>query len=82
MVLLDQNGNQIGVSQTFNSNHQATIGSSGFTLNAGQSETFTVAGNMQGWNGATSLLANYSGQIASIQVVAVNSSAPSPAYSR
>jgi hypothetical protein len=72
VVLLDQNGNQIGVSQTFNSNHQATIGSSGFTLNAGQSETFTVAGNMQ----ASGTLSSYAGQIAQIQVVAINSSAP------
>ena len=68
IVLLDQTGAQIGVSSTLNSNHQANIGMS-FTLNPGQSGTYTVAGNM-----AASLSA-YSGQIASIQVVAINSTA-------
>ena len=67
IVLLDQTGAQIGVSSTLNSNHQANIGSS-FVLNAGQSMTYTVAGNM------ASSLSAYSGQIASLQVVAINSS--------
>ncbi|HVV38707.1 MAG TPA: peptidoglycan-binding domain-containing protein [Candidatus Paceibacterota bacterium] len=68
IVLLDQTGAQIGVSSTLNSNHQANIGSS-FMLNPGQSMTYTVAGNM------ASNLDNYSGQIAQLQVVAINSSA-------
>lgn len=69
VVLLDQNGIQLGNSQTFNSNHQATIGGT-FTLNAGQSMTYTVAGNMETTAGG------YSGQIASIAIVGVNTSVP------
>ncbi len=69
IVLLDSNGLQVGTAKTLNSNHQATIGDT-MTLGAGQSMTFTVAGNIQ--NSVTS----YSGQIVSLQVVAVNTSAP------
>jgi len=68
--LIDPNGLQIGVSRTFNSQHQATIGNP-FTLNPGQSETFTVAGNM----GTPTVEAAYAGQVASLQVVSVNTSA-------
>jgi hypothetical protein len=68
IVLLDQTGMQIGVSSTFNSNHQANIGTP-FTINPGETKTLTIAGNM------ASNLTSYSGQIASIQVVAVNSTA-------
>lgn len=69
VVLLDSNGIQIGNAKTFNSNHQANIGDTGFVLNAGASMTFTVAGNMAADESA------YSGQVASLQVVAVNTSA-------
>ncbi len=68
IVLLDQNGLQVGISHTLNSNHQANIGDN-FTINAGQSVTYTVAGNI-----ATGQ--STSGQIVSLQVVAINSSAP------
>lgn len=69
VVLLDNNGLQVGVSRTFNSNHQANVGD-GFTLAAGASMTFTVAANMN------SSLSSYSGQVASLQVVAINTSVP------
>jgi hypothetical protein len=67
VVLLDSTGLQYGNSQTFNSNHQATIGGT-FTLQAGQSMTYTVAGNME-----TTALGN-AGGVASIAVVGVNTS--------
>ncbi len=69
VVLLDSNGLQIGNAKTFNSNHQANVGDVGFTLNAGQSMTYTVAGNMA--NASTV----QSGQVVSLAVVAVNSTA-------
>lgn len=65
VVLLDQNGLQIGTPRTFDTNHQATIGET-MTLQAGQSMTFTVAGNM-----AASLTA-YAGQVAALQVTGIN----------
>lgn len=68
IVLLDSNGLQIGTAKTLNSNHQANIGDT-FTIGAGQSMTFTVAGNI-----ASSISGN-SGQIVSLQVVAINTSA-------
>ncbi len=70
VVLLDSNGIQIGNAKTFNSNHQANVGDTGFTLGAGASMTFTVAGNMA--NSSTVA----AGQVVSLQVVAVNTSAP------
>jgi len=69
VVLLDQNGLQVGIAHTFNSNHQTTIGDT-FTLAAGQSMTYTVAGNM------AASLSSYAGQVASLQVVAVNTTVP------
>lgn len=69
VVLVDSNGIQVGVSRTFDSNHQATIGDT-MTLAPGASQTFTVAGNM-----GTSISA-YAGQVAAISVVGVNTSAP------
>ena len=68
VVLLDSTGVQIGNSKTFNSNHQAVIGDT-FTLNPGQSMTYTVAGNM-----AAAATAQ-AGQIVALQVVAINSTA-------
>ncbi len=69
VVLVDQNGLQVGIAHTFNSNHQANIGDN-FTLAAGQSMTYTVAGNMETSAGG------YAGQIAQLQVVAVNTTVP------
>lgn len=68
VVLLDQNGMQIGNSRTLNSVHQASVGEA-VTLNAGASMTFTVAGNM------ASSLTSYAGQVGTLSVVAVNTSA-------
>lgn len=67
VMLLDQNGNQVGITKTLNSNHQAVIGSA-IVIPNGSSMTFTVAAN----RGSTSL---YAGQIAIFSVVAVNTSA-------
>ena len=65
IVLVDDSNVQVGISKTLNSNHQATVGDT-FTLNAGETKTLTVAGNM-----AASLTA-YAGQVVGITVVAVN----------
>ncbi len=70
IVLLNSDGTQIGNSTTLNSNHQATVGGT-FTINPGETKTLTVAGNMQPY----ATLNQYSGQIASLQVVAINSTA-------
>lgn len=70
VVLLDENGLQLGISKTFNSNHQTTIGES-FVVKAGTSRTITVAGNAAGTPGSTTL-DGYAGQVAAVQVVAVN----------
>jgi len=69
VVLLDSNGIQLGNAQTFNSNHQATVGGT-FTLQNGQSMTYTVAGNM------SSNEINNAGQVASISVIGVNTTVP------
>ncbi len=66
IVLLDQNGLQTGTAKTLNSNHQANL--DGFTLAAGASQTFTVAGNI-------SSVSNVSGQVVGLQVVAINTGA-------
>ena len=68
VILVDQDGNQLGTAKTFNSNDQATIGGT-FTIPSGQSRTFLVAGNM-----AASLAAQ-AGEAPAISVVAVNTSA-------
>jgi len=67
IVLLDENGQQLGLSRTLNSNNQATVGEA-VVIPAGQTRTFTVAGNM-----AASLTA-YAGQVVGLNVIAVNSS--------
>jgi len=72
VVLLDSNGLQVGLAHTFNSNHQSNIGDN-FVLAAGASMTYTVAANMQS---AATLAASYSGQVAQMQVVAVNTTVP------
>lgn len=68
VVLVDNNNIQIGTSKTFNSNHQTAVGDT-FTVNPGETKTLTVAGNM------AAALTNYAGQVVSISVVGVNSTA-------
>lgn len=67
VMLIDQDGNQVGLTRTLNSNHQATIGEA-VTIPRGTSRTFTVAANMN-TQGSVS-----AGQVAAFSVVAVNSS--------
>ncbi len=68
VVLLDSSGMQIGIAKTLNSNHQAMVGEP-WVIKAGTSQTVTVAGNM------ASSLDSYAGQVAGLNVVAVNTSA-------
>lgn len=68
IVLLDENGTQIGIAKTLNSNHQAVVGEA-FVVKAGTTRTITVAGNM------AASLSSYAGQVAGLNVVAVNTSA-------
>ncbi|MCR4283754.1 MAG: peptidoglycan-binding protein [Parcubacteria group bacterium] len=68
IVLLDENGNQIGIAKTLNSVHQATVGDP-FVVKAGQTRTVTIAGNM------LASLDSYAGQVAFLSVVKVNTSA-------
>lgn len=65
VALIDETGAQFDIAKTFGSTHQAIIGGT-FTVKAGTTKTFTVAGNMN------SDLSSYAGQVASIDVVAVN----------
>jgi len=67
IVLLDENGIQIGIAKTLNSNHQAVIGEP-FTVKAGTTRTLTVAGNMG------SSLTSYAGQVVALNVVSINTS--------
>ncbi len=68
VVLLDENGNQIGIARTLNSNHQASVGEP-ITIAAGTSRTFTVAGNM------SATLDSYAGQVVGLSIVGVNTNA-------
>jgi len=68
VVLLDENGVQIGTSKTFNSNHQSNVGDP-VVIKAGQSRTFTIGGNMVADNSTRA------GQVASIAIVGINTSA-------
>ncbi len=68
VVLLKSDGTQIGIAKTLNSNHQAMVGEP-WVIKAGTSQTVTVAGNMN------SSLSSYAGQVAGLNVVAVNTSA-------
>ncbi len=67
IVLLDENGIQLGIAKTLNSNHQTTVGDP-FVVKAGTSRTMTIAGN------AAAALTNYAGQVVALQVNAVNTS--------
>src|SRR3989338_7517122 len=68
IVLLKSDGMQIGVAKTLNSSSQVTVGEP-WVIKAGTSQTLTVAGNM------AASLSGYSGQVAGLNVVAVNTSA-------
>ena len=68
VVLLDETGTQLGIAKTFNSDHKATVGDT-VTIKAGQSKTFTVAGNM------ASDQTSYAGQVAYLSVTGVTTSA-------
>lgn len=68
IVVLDENGNQLGTAKTLNSNHQVTVGDA-FVVRAGSSRTMTIAGNMG------SSLSSYAGQVASLTINQVNTSA-------
>lgn len=65
IVLVDSNGLQLGIAKTLNSNHEATVGDT-WTLQPGQSQTLTVAGNM------ASSLTSYTGQVVSLQVTGIS----------
>ncbi|MDP3957959.1 MAG: hypothetical protein Q8Q36_00670 [bacterium] len=65
VVLLDENGNQLGISKTLNSNHQASVGDP-ITIPAGTSRTLTIGGN------TATTLTDYAGQVVGLNVVAVN----------
>ena len=69
VVLLDNTtGIQIGIAKTLNSNHQTMVGDA-FVVRAGTSKTLTIAGNM------SASLGIYAGQVAGLDVVAVNTTA-------
>ena len=69
VILLDEAGMQLGVQRTFNSDHTVVAGDP-FTLNPGQTKTLTVAGNF------TTGPSTYSGQVVSVTVTGINTSAP------
>jgi len=68
VVLLNSDGTQIGIAKTLNSNHQAMVGEP-FVIRAGTSKTVTIAGNIG------TISSTYAGQVAVLNVVAVNTSA-------
>jgi hypothetical protein len=70
IVLLDENGTQIGIAKTLNSNHQTTVGEP-IVVKKGTSRTLTIGGNMT--DAAT--MVSYAGQVATLTVVGVNTSA-------
>lgn len=65
VVLLDENGMQIGDAKSFNSNHQATVGVP-FVVKSGTSKVITIAGNMANSSTVSA------GQVASLTVVSIN----------
>jgi len=69
IVLIDSNGLQVGTSKTLNSNNQAVIGDT-WTIQPGQTQTFTVAGNM------AAVLDSYAGQVVSLSVTGINTASP------
>jgi len=69
VVLLDQNGMQLGTSKTLNSVFQASVGET-VVIPAGQSRTFTIAANM------AASLASYAGEVGGLNVVGISASSP------
>lgn len=67
VVLLDENGVQLGIAKTLNSEHKATVGEA-LTIPAGQTRTLTVAGNRAAQG-------SLGGQTISLDVTGVNTSA-------
>ena len=67
VLLLDQDGSQLDIAKTFGSTHQAIVGGT-FTVKAGTTKTLTIAGNMTD----KISMAAYAGQVATLSVVAVN----------
>lgn len=65
VVLLDEDGTQIGIAKTLGSNHQATVGDT-FTVKAGTSKTLTIAGNMAAAGTVSA------GSVASLTVTGIN----------
>lgn len=68
IVLLDQDGTQLGNAKVLGSDDQATIGSA-VVLQPGASRTFTVAANME------AVLDARAGEVATFSVISVNTSA-------
>ena len=68
VLLLDENGTQLGIAKTLNSSHQTTL-TEPFTVKAGTTRMMTLAGNAQTTSGG------YGGQIAYLTLATVNSSA-------
>ncbi len=69
VVLLDENGNQIGLAKTLNSSHQTTL--PGFVVPKGTSRTLTVAANRR----TTDASSVDAGAVAMFSVVQVNTAA-------
>lgn len=69
ILLLDEAGMQLGLAKNLNSQHQVTL-TEPFTVKAGQSRTFTLAGNRT----STAASAN-AGMVAILSLVKVNTSA-------
>ena len=72
VVLIDENGAQIGIAKTLNSLHQANIGEP-FTVKAGTTRTLTVAGNLVA---LATIASTYAGEVPAFSVVAINTSVP------
>jgi hypothetical protein len=68
VVVLDENGTQLGIAKTLNSNHQAVL-TEDFVVAKGTSRTMTIAGNM------AANLATTAGEVVGLSVVAVNANA-------
>jgi len=68
VILVDQDGNQIGTDKSFNSNDQATVGEA-VVIPAGQTRSFLIAGNMN------TSLASTVGEAPGISVININTSA-------
>ncbi len=67
VVLMDENGDQIGLSKTLNSSNRATVGDP-MVIKAGTSRTFTIGANRPN-------SADHGGTTISLDVVAINTTA-------